>query len=134
MGSTETSRIERSGLAELKAAFLASHRVVLIVLSGSGVGVEHELAQPDLICGRGPRVDLAFEDDAMSRAHVSLELGRDGYRLRDLGSTTGVRVNGSEVQLADLKDGDRIEMGAHVLQYVIEKRSKEPRTYYLPDD
>jgi pSer/pThr/pTyr-binding forkhead associated (FHA) protein len=134
MSRNETRIIERPIEADLKNPFLAKHRAILVVMSGQAAGVEHELTGSDIICGRGPGVDITLTDDSMSRAHATLELGAKGFRVRDLGSTNGLRVNGSDVQTAELKHGDRIEMGEHELQYVVEKRSHQPRTYILPEE
>jgi len=47
-----------------------------------------------------------------------------------MGSTNGIAVNGSRVDAADLKHGDRIEIGSHVLQFVLESTERVP-TYDL---
>jgi pSer/pThr/pTyr-binding forkhead associated (FHA) protein len=69
----------------------------------------------------------------MSKEHAALEFANGGIRLRDLGSMNGTRLNDSEVRAADLKNGDRIQLGEHAFQFVLEKRAKQPRTYVLPD-
>ena len=116
------------------ADFLAAFSPMLVVLSGELAGAEHAIDRPDLSVGRGPGVDLCFEDAAMSREHAAFEFAGGGIRIRDLGSTNGVRVNGAAVPAADLKNGDRIQLGEHHFQFVLEKRRREPRTYVLPDE
>jgi pSer/pThr/pTyr-binding forkhead associated (FHA) protein len=113
--------------------FLAEFRASLVVLEGGVAGAEHEIERPLISIGRGPGVDLAFQDAAMSKEHARLEWGDGWLRLRDLGSMNGVRVNGAPVQVADLKHGDRFQLGEHVFQLVLEQRRREPRTYQLPD-
>ena len=113
--------------------FLADVRASLVVLEGGVAGAEHEIERPRTSLGRGPGVDLAFPDPAMSKEHACLEWAGGGLRLRDLGSMNGVRVNGAEVQVCDLKHGDRFQLGAHVFQLVLEQRRREPRAYVLPD-
>jgi pSer/pThr/pTyr-binding forkhead associated (FHA) protein len=126
-----TRKLDRATLNQ--SLFLARNQVSLVVIEGPGRGTEHLLSAPSLTFGRGPAVDLTFSDDAMSKQHAALELGADGYRLRDLGSTNGVSVNGSPVSAADLKHGDRIGAGEHVLQYVVEPKERVG-TYVLGDD
>ena len=114
-------------------AFLDAHCVSIVSLSGADAGSEHVLEQGCVSLGRGPGVDLAFDDTAMSREHAVLEASERGFRIRDLGSTNGTRVNGSPAQSAELKHRDRFEIGEHVFQYVVEERESAPRTYVLPD-
>ena len=113
--------------------FLAESRAVVVVLEGSAAGSEHEIEGPRTTLGRGPGVDLAFPDPSMSKKHACLEWAGGGLRLGDLGSTNGVRVNGALIVVAELKHGDRFQLGEHVFQLVLERRRKEPRTYVLPD-
>ena len=113
--------------------FLAESRVSLAVLSGPAAGMEHELDSPRVSLGRGPGVDLVFPDPAMSREHACVEWARGGLRVRDLGSTNGVLVDGARVAAGELAHGSRFQLGEHVFQLVVEKRPREPRTYVLPD-
>jgi len=106
-------------------------RASLVILEGGAEGTEFELERERCVIGRGPGVDLALDDSAMSRQHAAFERTATGWRVRDLGSTNGVRVNGAPVQGADLKHGDRIELGEHVLQYLVEARAAEPRAFQV---
>ena len=113
--------------------YLAEFRAVIAVLEGSAAGSEFEIEKPRTTLGRGPGVDLAFPDPSMSKQHACVEWAGGGLRLGDLGSTNGVRVNGAVIVVAELKHGDRFQLGEHVFQLVLERRPKEPRTYVLPD-
>jgi pSer/pThr/pTyr-binding forkhead associated (FHA) protein len=114
--------------------FLAEFRAVIAVLEGNEAGSEYEIEKPRTTLGRGPGVDLAFPDPAMSKQHACLEWAGGGLRLGDLGSTNGVRVNGALIVAAELKHGDRFQLGEHVFQLVLEQRRREPRTHVLPDE
>ena len=57
-------------------------------------------------------------------AHAAIELGSSGFKIRDMGSTNGTLVNGSTVNAADLKHGDKIKIGEHTLQYLVEKKER----------
>jgi pSer/pThr/pTyr-binding forkhead associated (FHA) protein len=109
-------------------------KVCLVVLQGGAEGSEFEVEGERVVIGRGGRAELRFEDDAMSQEHAALEFSGRGYRLRDLGSRNGTRLNGGEVRLAELKHGDRLQLGAHVLQLVVEARRRGPRTYVIGDE
>jgi pSer/pThr/pTyr-binding forkhead associated (FHA) protein len=112
----------------------ARFKVCLVVLQGGAEGSEFEVEGERLVLGRGGRAELRFEDDAMSQEHAALEFSGRGYRVRDLGSRNGTRLNGGEVRLAELKHGDRLQLGAHVLQLVVEPRRRAPRTYVIGED
>jgi len=51
------------------------------------------------------------QDPLMSARHFAIRCERDHCRLRDLGSTNGTFVNGSNITEATLHDGDRIVAG-----------------------
>jgi len=134
MANAETRKVLRPATPCGPEAFLARYKAVLVMVSGGAAGTEYELDRPELILGRGPGVEVTFDDDTMSRAHAAFDLTEDGFRIRDLASTNGVLLNGKPVQMAELKHGDRIELGAHVFQYIVEERAAEANTYVIPEE
>ena len=134
MGDMHTRKLEAAGGAGSFATFLERWRGALVIVAGGPEGTEHELDQPKLSVGRGPGVDLAFDDSAMSREHAVLEFAEDSFRIRDLGSTNGTLLNGDDVKSRALSHGDRLQLGEHVFQFVLEKRERQPRTYVIPED
>ena len=64
---------------------------------------------------------------------IELELDDNGFGVRDLASTNGVRVNGKPVLAAPLSHGDRIQLGECELQYVVEERAVEGRTWSVEE-
>ncbi|MFQ5514786.1 MAG: FHA domain-containing protein [Myxococcota bacterium] len=133
MRNQETRELARPVSGGGAKRFLRRFQASLVVLSGPAAGSEHPLDRHSVSIGRGPGVDLAFEDPAMSREHALLELVEDAFRIRDLGSTNGVQINGEAVQVADLKHGDRIQLGEHHFQYVLEEQTQTSTTYALPE-
>jgi pSer/pThr/pTyr-binding forkhead associated (FHA) protein len=97
----------------------------LIVVSGGETGEEHVVAGLRWLVGRGPDVDVVFDDPEMSQRHVAIEFRRGRFHATDLESTNGTRVNGTGIATSELSHGDRIQAGAHVFQILIEKA--EPR-------
>ena len=114
--------------------FLAEHQAKIVAIEGASAGVEVPLERGVVVVGRGPSVDVAFDDPSMSRQHVAVEYAGSGFRVRDLGSTNGLRLNGTAVQVGDLCDGDRFEIGHTVFQLVIEDAENEPDVYDLSDE
>jgi pSer/pThr/pTyr-binding forkhead associated (FHA) protein len=115
------------------AQFLARFQASVVILSGAAKGTEHAVDTARVTLGRGPGTDLAFDDTAMSREHAAIEFGSDGFQLRDLDSTNGTLLNGGEVKVAEIKHGDRFQVGTHVFQFVVEERDREPATYIISD-
>jgi len=60
---------------------------------------------------------VVLDDTGASRRHAQIRL-RDGEAtLTDLGSTNGTALNGSPIQSRALGDGDRITIGATLIEF-----------------
>lgn len=132
MKDGRTRRIKRSE-PTLDDPFLGANRASLIVEKGPGAGEEFVLDAKQVVVGRGPDVDVPLADIAMSREHVAFELQEGGFRARDLASTNGMRVNGGEAVVADLKHGDSITIGSATLRYLVEPMPKTYKTHVIGD-
>ena len=65
------------------------------------------------VIGRSRECDIVLDDSGISRRHAQIMPSGGGWRIEDLGSTNGLRVNGRRVQgSAQLQGGDRVEMGS----------------------
>ena len=63
--------------------------------------------------GRSRECDIVLDDAGASRRHAEFRPDPDGWTLRDLASTNGVRVNGRPVHGSQpLRQGDRVEIGS----------------------
>ncbi|HTO06956.1 MAG TPA: FHA domain-containing protein [Myxococcota bacterium] len=127
-GKTRQVPVSRS---ERRDGYLATHAVSLVFASGPLAGSEVTLTKPRVTIGRGKDSEVVIDDASISHQHAALELGSNGYRVRDLGSTNGVVVNGARMALAELKHGDRIALGQIELRYVVETRAASPKTHSL---
>ena len=67
--------------------------------------------------GRLPECTISFDDPNVSREHATIRPDGDGFVLTDNGSTNGTSVNGVAIVSHRLVDGDRIELGATVLEF-----------------
>jgi pSer/pThr/pTyr-binding forkhead associated (FHA) protein len=111
--------------------FLDHYVAKVMLVSGPDAGAGFAIDRERVIVGRGPGVDRAFDDPAMSRQHAAIEFSGTGFRIRDLGSTNGTVVNGAAVQTAELRHGDRFEIGGRVFALAVEERELEPDAYEL---
>jgi pSer/pThr/pTyr-binding forkhead associated (FHA) protein len=80
-------------------------------------GITHELVDEAITIGRGPDNTIVVNDPSISTHHAQLLLEGETYRLKDLDSTNGTRVNGKPVTEAVLRFDDRIRFGAAEARY-----------------
>lgn len=67
------------------------------------------LDRPIMLIGRGSDCEIALQASSkVSRRHCFVVQCGEQYRLRDLGSTNGVRVNGKRVVDVELQSGDEV--------------------------
>ena len=91
----------------------------LEIIEGPDKGQKVSLQDADVIIGRHGQCDLVLHDLEVSRRHVKLASGENGWWLDDLGSTNGSFVNGQRITHQTAAPGDRIQIGQSVL--VIQK-------------
>lgn len=104
-----------SALSELHPRGLAQAQ--LLCTRGPEEGLSLALIEGSYTIGRARENSFVLKDIAASRQHLRIEVGRRGARAVDLGSGNGTRVNGKRIGNHWLKHGDRIEIGASVLQF-----------------
>ena len=83
-----TTRIQRDG----GQARLFRQKFSLRVMEGPDAGRELVLARESVTVGSSEHNDLPLADTAVSRHHLRIEVGRQGYIVTDLGSTNGTKV------------------------------------------
>ncbi len=104
------------------SSFLRRHLVSIVLVSGENAGAEYAIDKDTFTLGRGPAVDLAFDNEHLSRQHAALEATEHGFRVRDMGSTNGLKVDGETVNAHDLTHGDKFAIGNLVFQYVVQEK------------
>src|SRR5262245_19564770 len=76
-----------------------------------------ELTDPTTVAGRSSENKVHIEDKQASRKHFQVEKTDFGYKVVDLESRNGTRVNDRVVNQALLRPGDRIQVGKHTLTF-----------------
>jgi predicted component of type VI protein secretion system len=89
-------------------------------------GVTHELIDEAITIGRGPDNTIMVNDPSISTHHAQLLLEGETYRLKDLDSTNGTRVNGKPVTETVLRFDDRIRFGAAEARYEADISGSKP--------
>lgn len=64
-----------------------------------------------VILGRSADCDIVINQESVSRRHARFSRSGDGWKVTDLGSKNGVRVNTFKIDEQRLRDGDRIDLG-----------------------
>ena len=81
--------------------------------------MEFPLDQPQVTIGRHSSNALVISDGMASRSHCVIEKVGETFRLRDLNSSNGTRLNGQIVRSAVMAPGDVISIGRTTLKLVI---------------
>ena len=89
-------------------------------------GMVHDLSGDLVTIGRAPDNNIVIYDPSVSAKHAQLERTGDAYRLKDLGSTNGTRINGIPATDAVLRVDDRIRFGAVEARFETEATGSQP--------
>jgi predicted component of type VI protein secretion system len=77
-------------------------------------GEERRVAvdKDSFVIGRQPDCDLAIADSRLSRRHLTITRGDEGFSAEDAGSSNGTDYNGEPMfEAIDIRDGDRADLG-----------------------
>src|SRR5215210_5468417 len=106
----------RRGDLDVQAEIIAGAEGVpatLVLPDGGRVQLGDERA----LIGRLPDCAVALTDPQVSRHHAEIRREERGYRVADLDSMNGIKVNGVLVRDHLLTDGDVITIGATSIRY-----------------
>ena len=106
----------------------------LKIVEGSKPGSPVELGERATL-GRSRECDLQIKDVESSRVHAEVFL-RDGqYHVRDLKSSNGTLLNGTNIDESVLEHGDRIQIGVIVVQFIDDTAETDtPEGHASPGD
>lgn len=109
----ETKAIDKKSLAAFKAQKKVSRSACFIVIAGKRTGAMFKIESDEVIVGRSEDASFVVDDEGVSRRHAKIVRRPDGsVAVSDLQSTNGTFCNGVRVDSKELKDGDRIQIGA----------------------
>ena len=90
-------------------------RAALVLASGQRIDLTEEIVK----IGRHQSCTIVFADSNVSRVHAQLQHDSTGWLVVDLGSTNGVKVNGTKISKEkSLTDGDELEFGTSTARFV----------------
>ena len=89
----------------------------LVVIQENAPELEFELGKSSVNLGRAMTNDIILNDGRVSRSHAQLECSASRCVLVDLKSANGTRLNGIQVERAELKPGDIISLGSTQIRF-----------------
>jgi two-component system, cell cycle response regulator len=112
----ESTRI--TNLSSLESELRARRQQVhayLVVLAGTNLGEMYKIEGPESVVGRATSAQLRLNDDGISRRHCRVLSIGGRVIIEDLGSANGTVVNGEMIQHQELKEGDKVRLGANTM-------------------
>ena len=107
----------------------------LQIVRPDGSQTDHELTEETLTIGRASNNIFPIDDVSVSSHHAQIAPSAGVFLLKDLGSTNGTKVNGTELQPATeytLKPGDKIRFGK--VDSVFDPEHAEAGAHELPSN
>ncbi|MFB6263850.1 MAG: sigma 54-interacting transcriptional regulator [Bradymonadaceae bacterium] len=89
----------------------------LTVLEGPDEGETFSCDARQTTIGSSPENDVVLDDPSVSRFHAVVEVGDEGYLLRDRESKNGTFLEGHRIREVYLGDGSAIRLGRTVLEF-----------------
>jgi signal transduction histidine kinase len=83
----------------------------LFVIRGSDQGTRIELEEGALTIGRDKSNGIQLHDTEVSRRHVEVRCEKSKCSICDMKSSNGTFMNGERVETAQLRSGDRLQVG-----------------------
>lgn len=91
----------------------------VMITEGPRKGEEIPLQSFELSFGRSSKADVVINDHKLSRIHAKIIRFGNGYRIIDLNSHNGTRVNGVRILEHPLSSYDVIEFGSTKIKFLI---------------
>ena len=80
-------------------------------------GASFPLGCDELIIGRHASADIRLPDISVSRYHALLTVSKGLWTITDIGSKSGLYINGNLVKNAVLRENDVVSIGSHRLVF-----------------
>jgi pSer/pThr/pTyr-binding forkhead associated (FHA) protein len=99
----------------------------LILTTDTQGKVAYEFTEDLVTIGRAPDNMVIIDDPSVSSRHAQLELSGDTYKLKDLDSTNGTRVNGIPItRETAVRFDDRLRFGGIDVRFEPDVRGSQP--------
>lgn len=89
------------------------------VIEGPDKGLTIPLKDGTVTLGRASENNICLADPILSRHHCRLEISASAIKIIDLDSANGTYLNDTEIHESLVRDGDKIQIGDTILQFVL---------------
>lgn len=114
--------VKKSGTKVIKVGeqptTLILSKCKLVVLEGDDTGKELTVDRGTVTIGNHKDSDLALQDETVSRNHAEIKKTKEGYLLKDLGSTNGTFADSLRVREIFLQPGAVIRFGKTKVKFI----------------
>ncbi|WP_168441900.1 protein kinase domain-containing protein [Pontiella desulfatans] len=94
-------------------------KIFIEVCDGPETGMSWEFSQETVNIGRTEDNDAILSDLTVSKAHCSIVQVEGAVQVKNVSGSNPTRVNGDQVENAELAHGDIIQLGKTVLKYTL---------------
>lgn len=93
-------------------------RAILVVRGGEDEGRHFEISSAVTTIGRHEDSNICLDDITVSRQHSEIHESSGRYIVRDAGSLNGTYVNQNRIDVAELSQGDELQVGKYRLVFL----------------
>lgn len=97
---------------------IAPGHAILVVRGGEEEGEYFDLSDPVTTIGRHSDSGIVLDDITVSRRHSEVHHSAGRYIVRDAGSLNGTYVNQQRIDVAELGQGDELQVGKYRLVFL----------------
>ena len=101
---------------------IAAGTAILVVRSGEEEGDYFVLSSAVTTIGRHAESTIVLDDITVSRRHSEIHKTDGRYLVKDAGSLNGTYVNQERVDVAELRQGDELQVGKFHLIFISSKK------------
>ncbi|HID21893.1 MAG TPA: FHA domain-containing protein, partial [Planctomycetaceae bacterium] len=99
----------------------------LVFRGRDGKVVLKNILRPTTLIGSSSKCNIQLVSDAVSQFHCVITLDDGRLRVRDLRSRSGTKLNDDLIEVAELRDGDVLEIGP--FRFTVETNLAPPRAF-----
>jgi len=103
----------------------ADSRAILFALNSPYQGRQFVVSGPETTIGRSAECEIQIDLISVSRKHAVIQAAGGGFRIRDLGSRNGLKINDIDLPEADLRHGDIVTVGEVQLRFEESEPARE---------
>ncbi|MDE0836376.1 MAG: FHA domain-containing protein [Akkermansiaceae bacterium] len=100
-------------------------RVIITVPEKNAQPYRFKLDRKVVSLGRGSDNDIVIDSDSVSGKHAEMHRVEGGYELADLGSTNGIKYDGTRQRVLSLRSGMSLRLGGVVFDFTLSEEELE---------